>query len=575
MKLGSGNNSNTPFAATAQQSTGARAQGSNNVAPPPLAAAALPALAARFRQAGLMLAAALPDGTIAYHDPEAAAFFTKFVLPQLRQAPLPDHNGAFEPSIAHLAGCLVGVAPYFERKVRRKTILLAARADDFALTEDVLRAAGRLHLDGPWLLSQAKQLPGYGDESVLAQARLLPGMLADQIKLDGMSRELESMSAQLAHSYEEISLIYQISSGMKVNRRAADFFRQACQEVLAVMSTCSVGFGLKNDLLQQAAPPELCGEHALQPAQVARLAAELMSALARRDGALIVHDVAADPTFRWLAATTQARQLLAVPLQRDDQTLGCLFALDKPTGEFDSVDAKLLNSIANETSIYVENARLFEDVHGLMMGLLLSLTSAVDAKDAYTCGHSERVALVSRHIAQQTGLSDKDVEQVYMAGLLHDVGKIGVPEAVLQKPGRLTPEEFEQIKLHPAIGAKILQDVKQIQGIIPGVLHHHERYDGKGYPSRLAGERIPLMGRIICLADCFDAMTSSRTYRKGLPIEVAMAEIRRCAGTHFDPRLAEVFLRTGHEGLRELLSDHQRKSKQLRDPQDALRMKTA
>jgi putative nucleotidyltransferase with HDIG domain len=209
------------------------------------------------------------------------------------------------------------------------------------------------------------------------------------------------------------------------------------------------------------------------------------------------------------------------------------------------------------------------------MGLLLSLTSAVDAKDAYTCGHSERVALVSRHIAQQFGLSDKDVEQVYMAGLLHDVGKIGVPEAVLQKPGRLTPEEFEQVKRHPAIGAKILQDVKQIQGIIPGVLHHHERYDGKGYPDRLAGERIPLMGRIICLADCFDAMTSSRTYRKGLPIEVAMAEIRRCAGTHFDPRLAEVFLRSGHEGLRELLRDHQKKAKQLGDLQDALPAKSA
>ena len=162
-----------------------------------------------------------------------------------------------------------------------------------------------------------------------------------------------------------------------------------------------------------------------------------------------------------------------------------------------------------------------------------------------------------------------------MAGLLHDVGKIGVPEAVLQKPGRLTDEEFEQIKQHPAIGAKILRDIKQIEDIIPGVLYHHERYDGKGYPDGLAGEDIPLMGRIICLADCFDAMTTSRTYRKALPLEVAMAEIRRCAGTQFDPRLAEVFLRSGHEGLHELLRDHQKKAKQLGDLQDALRTKAA
>jgi len=216
---------------------------------------------------------------------------------------------------------------------------------------------------------------------------------------------------------------------------------------------------------------------------------------------------------------------------------------------------------------------LFEDVHGLMMGLLHSLTSAVDAKDAYTCGHSERVALVSRHLAQQMGLSDRDVEQIYMAGLLHDVGKIGVPEAVLQKTGKLTAEEFEQMKRHPQIGARILQDIKQVREIVPGVLHHHERYDGKGYPTGLAGEKIPLMGRIICLADCFDAMTSNRTYRKALPLEVALTEIRRCSGTQFDPRLTEFFLMTGPEGFRELLRDHQLKSKKLRELQESLRTK--
>src|SRR5207237_1786635 len=214
---------------------------------------------------------------------------------------------------------------------------------------------------------------------------------------------------------------------------------------------------------------------------------------------------------------------------------------------------------------------LFEDVHGLMMGLLHSLTSAVDAKDAYTCGHSERVALVSRHLAQQMGLADHDVEQIYMAGLLHDVGKIGVPEAVLQKTGKLTPEEFEQIKKHPEIGARILRDIKQIQDIIPGVMYHHERYDGKGYPAGLAGEDIPMMGRIICLADCFDAMTSSRTYRKALPLEVALTEIRRCSGTQFDPRLADAFLRTTAERFRELLKNHQEKSKKLLELQETLR----
>jgi HD-GYP domain-containing protein (c-di-GMP phosphodiesterase class II) len=158
-----------------------------------------------------------------------------------------------------------------------------------------------------------------------------------------------------------------------------------------------------------------------------------------------------------------------------------------------------------------------------------------------------------------------------MSGLLHDVGKIGVPESVLRKPGKLTPEEFDQMKKHPEIGARILQDIRQVKQIIPGVLHHHERYDGKGYPMGLAGEDIPLMGRIICLADCFDAMTSNRTYRRALPVEVALAEIRRCAATHFDPTLAEAFLRTSADRYRDLLCDHQQKSKRLLDVDQTLR----
>jgi putative nucleotidyltransferase with HDIG domain len=303
---------------------------------------------------------------------------------------------------------------------------------------------------------------------------------------------------------------------------------------------------------------------------VHRLTDELLRVLNGRKSPLLVNNLHADKTFAWLGE--YAKQIIAVPLQREDQILGCLFGIDKMTGEFDSVDSKLLNSIANESAIYLENVTLFADVHGLMMGLLHSLTSAVDAKDAYTCGHSERVALLSRHLAKTIKLTDNEVERVYMAGLLHDVGKIGVPEAVLQKPGKLTTEEFDQMKKHPEIGARILADIKQIRDIIPGVLHHHERYDGKGYPAGLAAETIPMMGRVLCLADCFDAMTSNRTYRKALPLEVALTEIRRCSGTQFDPGLAEAFLRTGSEEFRELLRDYQHQTKQLTDLQKTLRV---
>jgi putative nucleotidyltransferase with HDIG domain len=313
----------------------------------------------------------------------------------------------------------------------------------------------------------------------------------------------------------------------------------------------------------------LYGSLSLPPGQVHRLAEELRIVLSERKTPLLINELAKDKNFGWLGEYAQT--LLAVPMQRRDQMFGCLFAIDKLKGEFDTVDSKLLNSIANESSIYLENSILYEDVRSLMMGLMHSLVSAVDAKDAYTCGHSERVALLSRLLAKEAKLGDHFVDRVYMSGLLHDVGKIGVPEAVLQKTGRLTPEEFDQIKKHPDIGARILRDIKQIEDVIPGVLHHHERYDGKGYPAGLSGENIPLMGRVICLADCFDAMTSSRTYRKALPLEVALAEIRRCSGTQFDPALADVFVSVGADRFRELLIDHKKQTQHLIEMQQNLR----
>jgi putative nucleotidyltransferase with HDIG domain len=210
--------------------------------------------------------------------------------------------------------------------------------------------------------------------------------------------------------------------------------------------------------------------------------------------------------------------------------------------EFNSVDMKLLNNVGNQCSIFLENAALYSDMQDLFMGVLHALTRSIDAKDAYTRGHSQRVAELSRALARKIGLSDEQCERVYLSGLLHDVGKIGVPETVLTKPGRLTDAEFDAIKKHPAIGAQILDNIKQLQDIIPGVLYHHERWDGRGYPTQLAGEEIPLIGRIICVADSFDAMSSTRTYRPALPLDTVLAEISRCAGAQFDPALAKVFV---------------------------------
>ena len=171
-----------------------------------------------------------------------------------------------------------------------------------------------------------------------------------------------------------------------------------------------------------------------------------------------------------------------------------------------------------------------------------TLRYTVEAKDTYTRGHSDRVSEFAVLIGKKVGLSEEDLKTLKIGGLFHDIGKIGVPDNILQKEAKLTDDEYSEIKNHPSIGAHILSTATIFKDIIPIVKHHHERYDGNGYPGRLKGEEIPYLARITAIADSFDAMTSKRTYRNSLPLDVVTSELKRCRGTQFDPELDDVFL---------------------------------
>lgn len=189
-----------------------------------------------------------------------------------------------------------------------------------------------------------------------------------------------------------------------------------------------------------------------------------------------------------------------------------------------------------------ELKKFFDEMQYGYLQTVMSLANSIEAMDAYTRGHCQRVMEISCEVARVLGLSEKEIEDLRYAAILHDIGKIGVSHDILNKNGSLTDEEFSEIKKHPEIAYNILKDVKFLDKALNGILQHHERYDGKGYPNGLKGDEICIFGKIMSVADAFDAMTSDRTYRKAMSVEEAMGELERCKGTQFDPDIVDMFV---------------------------------
>ena len=391
---------------------------------------------------------------------------------------------------------------------------------------------------------------------------MIDWMQTDTADADRHGTEVQGLSVELSETYEELSLLYKLAMNMTVDQPPREFIADACRELQQVGGLRWLAIQLVaddprlNDLQNQVFA---AGDLVLSPDQIRVIGRHLMSIGLDPNQPKVIDDTT---TLGLPELPRQSSDLLVVPLATDQRLMGVLFGGQKLDGiNLTTVDSKLCGALANSLSIFIENFMLYEDMQAMFMGTLHALTSAIDAKDSYTFGHSERVALMSRMLAEAAGLDGHAVERVYISGLIHDVGKIGVPEAVLSKPGKLTPAEFAQIRMHPEIGARILRDIRQMKDIIPGVLHHHERWDGQGYPYNLAGNEIPIFGRLICLADSFDAMSSTRTYRSRLAHGQVISEIRRCAGTQFDPDLAGLFVELDFEPYRQMHQQHERQHK--------------
>ncbi|MDO9463714.1 MAG: HD domain-containing protein [bacterium] len=266
--------------------------------------------------------------------------------------------------------------------------------------------------------------------------------------------------------------------------------------------------------------------------------------VAKEGKPILIKNTLKDPRFENIIARSEKRQFICVPMKVRGQTIGVINVEEKVGGlAFTRDDLTILTTIGYEAAVAVSNALLFDELQQSYFNTITALVKAMEAKEPYTQGHSDRVKKYASAIAREVNLSDENIELIKRFGALHDIGKIGIPIRILNKPGKLTREEWKIIKSHPRIGVTIIETIDFMKLAKPIILSHHERYDGKGYPMRLRDKKIPLLAKIFSIADAYDAMLSDRPYRKAFSKECALAELARSAGTQFDPRLAKAAIR--------------------------------
>ena len=304
-------------------------------------------------------------------------------------------------------------------------------------------------------------------------------------------------------------------------------------------------------LLRDEKSGELVTEYTKSGSGEAAISSTIVGRAFDKGEAIITYDAADDSRFESGASiiAQNIASVMCTPLTFQSERLGVLYVDTRgTTNAFVKGDLELLVALAGPAAIAIKNAQYLSRLERSYQDTLNAIANSVEMRDHYTVGHTWRVTNFALEVARTLGWSEEKLKDCQMGGILHDVGKIAVDDSILRKPGKLTEEEFAKMKIHPERGARMLRDIEQLRPLIPYCLHHHERYDGKGYPFGLVGENIPIEGRVIAVADAFDAMTSNRPYRKALDPSDAIEEIKKCSGTQFDPAVADAIVTCYQEG---------------------------
>jgi HD-GYP domain-containing protein (c-di-GMP phosphodiesterase class II) len=383
---------------------------------------------------------------------------------------------------------------------------------------------------------EANDAPMKIDQLVEAMEDLVSG-ISDECK---HKADLEKVTEELGARYEELHLVYAVDQHVQAHSGENEkVFHSLLQSAAEHLDVDVVAFVRQSKEICQYATSLSKEIHNLDLVLI-----EMRGDLYRfiqASGETVVLNAVDDPRRSYIF-TDMPYKVVACPVHTDGKVDSLVVLLNhqhKP--DFTNSDRKLAEVLANQLSSLSNTYLLLESMKEFNQQMAMALIEAVEAKDPYTRGHSERVHHLSMEIGKAMGLPPEELDDLYWGSLLHDVGKIGIPDAVLCKPSRLTKDEYTFIMVHPERSYEILRHIKHLDKAVLGARHHQEMFDGKGYPHGLKGERIPLHGRIIAVADTYDSITSSRAYRAGRSHEVAMKEIERVAGTQLDPAIVEVF----------------------------------
>ena len=415
------------------------------------------------------------------------------------------------------------------------TVLLTDRVESVADIEAAARVFG---IDPQHAFDWAQGRTVWPPHAAIRLVEALNENHTIRSSLHSQKEQLSDVSGDLIATFDELNLLHRLTEQLSLDHST----RELCLETVEWLAEVTPADGIVARWLPTDSTEEAtfsAGRVPL-PSEELNLFFDRLGPEAKRRSLVLNRDRTSSPT--WCYPTV--REVVVAPIRSGTEVVGWLAALNHCTGPknaFGSVESSLLSSVASILGVHCGNRQLFHEQQTLFEGAVKAFSSALDAKDPYTCGHSDRVARIAVRLAQQMDVDQQDLNRLYLGGLLHDIGKIGIDDDVLSKPGKLTTEEFDHIKTHPELGERILEGVPQLKSVLAIVRHHHENWDGRGYPDGLMADATPLLARITAVADAIDAMAGDRPYRKGMPLENVEDILRDGAGRQWDPHVVDAY----------------------------------